>query len=250
MLHTIPGTARKKNIKPMYNRGCASASRCSGPNNFKSNAGRSSANTASPPPPAPRIATQGTTNTRQRDTCRCWNCSQRCRNRESAFHRAAPACCSSARALASDASIGVAADAAAPLSMPEPVTVATIGIDISIDLPHSSSSNLSDAYAQPRPRPDRHDTYTKCSAITTCDAMLDVSWLSKRTLKFWVTEKETSLAKGLPHTTDPIASKSRTSARTPYAQRRSAGGSCASLSQHMADSAAISTAQLHIRDIA
>ena len=125
-----------------------------------------------------------------------------------------------------------------------------VAIGIGIDFPHSSSSNLSDAYAQPRPRPDRHDTYTKCSASTTCDAMLDVSWLSKRTLKLSVTEKETRLAKGFPHTTDPIASKSRTSARTPYAQRRSAGGSCASLSQHMADSAAISTAQLHIRDIA
>jgi hypothetical protein len=150
--------------------------------------------------------------------------------------------------LASTANIGVAADAVAPLSLRELVMVGII--DINIDLPHSSSSNLSDAYAQPRPRRDRHATYTKCSASTTCDAMHDVSRLSKKMLKFSVTEREASLAKRLPQTTDPIASKSRTSAKRAYAQRRSAGDSCASVSQHMVDNAVISTAQFHIKDIA
>jgi hypothetical protein len=133
--------------------------------------------------------------------------------------------------------------------MPEPVTVATIGVDISIDLPHSSSSNLSDAYAQPRPRRDRHDTYKKCSAITTCDMMQDVIWLSNMTTKV-ATEIFLLLAKGLPHTTDPIASSSSTSARRPYAQRRRAGDSAASISQHMVDNAVVVIAQSHIHDIA
>jgi hypothetical protein len=69
-------------------------------------------------------------------------------------------------------------------------------------------------------------------------------------LKFAVTERDASLAKGLPHTTDPITSKSRTSARRPYAQRRSLGDRSAAVSQHMTDNAVINTAQFHIKDIA
>jgi hypothetical protein len=157
---------------------------------------------------------------RERDTNFCWNCSQRWRIQENTFHRAAPECCSSAGAPGSDANMGVAAEDIGPLFLREFVTIGTI--IIRIDWPHSSSSNLSDAYAQTRPRCDQQDTYTKCSAITTCDAMHDVSWLSKRISKLSVKEKETSLAKGLPQTTDPITSKSRTSARRPYALRRSA----------------------------
>jgi hypothetical protein len=143
--------------------------------------------------------------------------------------------------------MGVAADAAPPLSLRLLDVAGSIGIDN--DLPHSSSSNLSDAYAQPRPRRDRHDTYKKCSAITTCDAMHDVIWPSK--LKSTLAKENlTSPAKALPHTTDPIASSSSTSARRPYAQRRRAGDSAASISQHMVDSAVVVIAQSHIHDIA
>jgi hypothetical protein len=141
----------------------------------------------------------------------------------------------------------VAADAAPPLSLRLLDVAGSIGIGN--DLPHSSSSNLSDAYAQPRPRRDRHDTYKKCSAITTCDMMHDVSWLSNMTTTF-ATEISLLLAKALPHTTDPIASSSSTSARRPYAQRRRAGDSAASISQHMVDSAVVVIAQSHIHDIA
>ncbi len=79
--------------------------------------------------------------------------------------------------------------------------------------------------------------------------MHDVSWLFNMTTTF-ATEISLSLAKGLPHTTDPIASSSSTSARRPYAQRRRAGDSDASISQHMVDSAVVVIAQSHIHDIA
>jgi hypothetical protein len=144
--------------------------------------------------------------------------------------------------------MGVAADAAPPLSLRLLDVAGSIGIDN--DLPHSSSSNLSDAYAQPRPRRDRHDTYKKCTTITTCDMMHDVSWLSNLKSTFAIENGLRSLAKALPHTTDPIASSSSTSARRPYAQRRRAGDSAASISQHMVDSAVVVIAQSHIHDIA
>jgi hypothetical protein len=78
--------------------------------------------------------------------------------------------------------------------------------------------------------------------------MHDVIWLFRRTLMLAI-KILALLAKGLPHTKDPIASSNKTNAKKPYAQRRRAGDASAFMSKLMADSTVVVIAQSHAHDI-